>query len=102
MWWQALLAQDNDAQLWVPLLHSCSTCDALHGVVVPFPLGCDVGQTLVMLTLRRSIEPCKGLLNPVFSEGTEFIVWAQRVSDLPCTHVSAVSMLLLSWAGWTD
>lgn len=29
-------------------------------VVVPFPLDCDMGQTLVMLTLRRSTEPCKG------------------------------------------
>lgn len=33
------------------------------GVVVPFPLDCDTGQTLVMLTLRRSIEPCPEALD---------------------------------------
>lgn len=40
----------------------CLGC--IVGVVVPFPLDCDTGQTLVMLTLRRSIEPCKGLQKP--------------------------------------
>lgn len=40
----------------------CLGC--MVGVVVPFPLDCDTGQTLVMLTLRRSTEPCKGLRKP--------------------------------------
>lgn len=57
------VAQGNDPTVGASAtLLLCLGC--IVGVVVPFPLDCDTGQTLVMLTLRRSIEPCTGLRKP--------------------------------------
>lgn len=63
------VAQANDPRVGASAtLLPCLGC--MVGVVVPFPLECHTGQTLVMLTLRRSIEPCKGFESPVCSGGT--------------------------------
>lgn len=99
MWWQVILAQASDATVVgvpaTPGMHAWSGSSfsswLWHGTDT-----CDVSPS------ERSIEPCKGLLNPVFSEGTELIVWAHSASDLPWMHISAVPRLLLSWAGWRD
>lgn len=60
MWWQ-VLAQPH-RRMGAPT-HT-PAIPGMRGVAVPSPFGCDMGQTLVMLTLRRSRAPWKALLNP--------------------------------------